>query len=264
MGMKIYDDSTLIKVEGVSQIFTVGGEKIVGLKEANFSIKANSFNIIYGPSGSGKSTLLDILAGLKAPTTGSVTVNGQDIYALSPDELARYRANQVGFVHQANHWIKSLNVLQNIIVPLFFLGYKRKEAEKLARQALEQVNMTEYATKRPILLSDGEQQRLGMARALANGPLFIIADEPTGNLDSENSARIMKLLLSSQAIFRRTIIVVTHNMEYISLADHLLKITDGVVEDIPPNQTAAEIKVLLNEVNEKIKQQAELKRHANF
>lgn len=259
----IVDSTTLIKVENVGQTFDIGDEKVTALKDINFEIQANSFNIILGPSGSGKSTLLDILAGLQAPTSGKVIVEGSDIYSLPPDALAHYRANRVGFVHQTNHWIKSLNVIENLSVPLFFLGYPRKKAERLASLALDRVNMASYAKKSPLSLSGGEQQRLGMARALANDPLFIIADEPTGNLDSENGSHIMKLLLSCQTEFRRTVIVVTHNMEYISLADHLLRITDGSVQDIPKSSTQAEIAVLLKDVNARIKEQAELKKHAN-
>ncbi|RTK94591.1 ABC transporter ATP-binding protein [Candidatus Saccharibacteria bacterium] len=259
---KTYDDSVLMSVTGVNQVFDVGDEKVTVLTDINFDIKANSFNIIYGSSGSGKSTLLDILAGLKAPSSGQVIVGGKDIYALSPDELAAHRANKVGFVHQANYWIKSLNVLDNVTVPLFFLGYTKKEGLKMAMQALDYVGMASYAKKSPIMLSGGEQQRIGMARALANSPLLIIADEPTGNLDSENSRNIMKLLIDSQAVFRRTVIVVTHNMGYITLADHLLKIEDGRVLDVAPDKTSAQIKTLMNEVEQEIKQNKELKRHA--
>lgn len=260
----IVDDTTLIKVQDVDQTFTLGDkEKFTALSNVNFTIQANSFNIILGPSGSGKSTLLDILAGLQAPSSGKVIVEGSDIYALPADALAHYRANRVGFVHQTNYWIKSLNVIENLSVPLFFLGYPRRKAEKLAMLALERVNMERYAKKYPVMLSGGEQQRLGMARALANDPLFIIADEPTGNLDSENGSLIMKLLLTCQTELRRTVIVVTHNMEYISLADHLLKISDGTVQDVPSTGTQAEIQALLNDVVIRIKEQAELKRHAS-
>lgn len=256
------DETQVIEVRNVQQAFKVGEEVVVALREVNFSIQANSFNIIYGPSGSGKSTLLDLLAGLQAPSVGNVIVEGRDIYALPPDELAHYRANRVGFVHQTNHWIKSLNVIENLSVPLYFLGYSKRKSAKLAKIALERVNMGSYAKKYPMLLSGGEQQRLGMARALVNDPLFIIADEPTGNLDTENGDAIMKLLLTCQTEFRRTVILVTHNMEYISLADHLLRINDGVVDDIPKSSAQKEMNVLLEDIKRRINEQAELKKHA--
>lgn len=258
----IIDETKVIELAGVQKQFKVGEEIVVALRDVNFSIQANSFNIIYGVSGSGKSTLLDLLAGLQPPSSGSITVEGRDIYALSSDELAHFRANRVGFVHQTNYWIKSLNVIENLSIPLYFLGYSRKKAAKLAEIALERVNMGSYAKKYPVLLSGGEQQRIGMARALVNDPLFIIADEPTGNLDTQNGDAIMKLLLACQTEFRRTVILVTHNMEYISLADHLLRINDGLVEDIPKSNTQKEMNALLADIKRRIKEQAELKKNA--
>ncbi|MCA9348466.1 ABC transporter ATP-binding protein, partial [Candidatus Saccharibacteria bacterium] len=210
------DSTDIIKVSNVSQGFVSGDEQISVLKKVNFTIKANSFNIVFGPSGSGKSTLLNVIAGLQAPTEGSVEIGGVDPYSLNKDELARFRASRVGFMHQTNHWVKSLNVLENVSLPLYFLGYSKDKATKLAEVALDRVNMGSYAKKTPMFLSGGEQQRIGAARALANDPLFIIADEPTGNLDSVHGDMIMNLLLNAQSEFRRTIIVVTHNMEYIS------------------------------------------------
>lgn len=259
MGGAIIDKTKIIQLSNVHKQFKVGDETIVALKNVSFFIQANSFNIIYGSSGSGKSTLLDILAGLQKPTSGSITIEGRDIYTLSPDDLAHFRANRIGFVHQTNYWIKSLNVIENLSVPLYFLGYSRKQASRLAGIALDRVSMGSYAKKYPIFLSGGEQQRIGMARALVNDPLFIIADEPTGNLDTKNGDEIMKLLLACQTEFRRTVILVTHNMEYISLADHLLRVTDGVLEDIPKSSTQKEMDTLLDSIKHRIKEQTELK-----
>lgn len=257
------NQSDILQVKGVEQSFKVGEETIPVLKNVNFAITANSFTLIFGPSGSGKSTLLNVLAGLQPPTSGSVEIEGRNIYTLRSDELAHLRANRVGFVHQTNHWIKSLNVIENISVPLYFLGYTKNKAEKLARVALERVNMANYAKKSPLLLSGGEQQRIAMARALANDPLFIIADEPTGNLDTQNGDIIMNLLLNCQTEFRRTIILVTHNLEYISLADHLLRIQDGQIEDIPSRDTSKVMNMLMKDVEGRISQLLEVKKHAN-
>lgn len=259
----LIDETVVIQADDIQQQFIVGDEVVPVLKGINFSIQANSFNIIFGPSGSGKSTLLNVLAGLQSPTTGKLLVEGRDIYALSPDELAHFRANRVGFVHQTNHWIRSLNVIENISVPLYFLGYSRAKAAKLAQVALDRVSMSAYAKKMPMVLSGGEQQRLGMARALANDPLFIIADEPTGNLDTVNGDMIMNMLLNAQTEFRRTVVVVTHNMEYVSLADHLLKIQDGLIEDIQSRDVHNVTDVLVDEIKERINHLSEVKKNAS-
>lgn len=220
-------EPTIIELDTVNQSFAVGDEVMDILHDINFKIQQKSFNIIYGPSGSGKSTVLNILTGLQKPSEGKVTFNGQQLYTLSPDELAHFRANEIGIVYQQNYWVKSLSVLENVAMPLFFVGYGRKEARAKAYEALDLVKMRDYAHKRPTLLSGGEQQRVAMARALVNDPLFVIADEPTGSLDSKNGDMIMNLLRQCQSELGRTIILVSHNMEYIPLADHLLRIEDG-------------------------------------
>ena len=220
----------IINLENISQLFTVGDETVTVLKKVDFTLKEKTFNIIYGPSGSGKSTLLNILTGLQKPTTGTVQYNGSRLYELSPDKLAHFRANQIGIVYQQNFWVKSLNAIENVALPLLFSGQSRASAMKRARTALGLVDMQTYAKKNPSFLSGGEQQRVAMARALVNDPLFIIADEPTGSLDSTNGDMIMALLERCRSELGRTIILVTHNMEYIPLADHLLHIEDGAVK----------------------------------
>ena len=220
---------TIISIKDVSQNFKSGDETISVLKKVDFSIEKQTFNIIYGPSGSGKSTLLNILTGLQKPTTGQVQFDGSFLYELTPDELAYFRANEIGIVYQQNIWVKSLNVIENVAIPLYYSGMGRIAAAKKAREALDKVGMTSYAKKHLSTLSGGEQQRVAMARALVNDPLFIIADEPTGSLDSTNGDMIMGLLQKCQTELDRTIILVTHNMEYIPLADHLLHIQDGAV-----------------------------------
>lgn len=259
----VIDDTNILQASDVSVNFKVNGEIVKSLKQASFTIKANSFNIIYGPSGSGKSTLLNVIAGLQPPTSGRVTVQGQDLYGMNNDELAHFRATRVGFIHQTNYWVKSLNVLDNIALPLFSLGFSRAKAYKIAMGTLGRVEMAQYASKYPSVLSGGEQQRLAMARALANDSLFIIADEPTGNLDSKAGDYIMRLLLSCQTEFRRTIILVTHNMEYISFADHLLSIQDGQVEDISKSATRTITDKLISETKLRINQLAKVKAHAS-
>lgn len=250
----------MIKASGLHQMFKHGSEQTVALKEASFVISEDSCNIVFGPSGSGKSTLLNIISGIQPPTRGTVVVGGRDIYKLKPDELARFRAKEVGFIYQSNYWIKSLNVIENVAVPLFFLGYNRKQAVKVAAIALERVNMSSYAKKNPIFLSDGEQQRVAAARALVSNPKIIIADEPTGNLDTNSGDVIMSLLLKSQIDSGGALIVVTHNMEYLSLADHLLKIQDGKLEDIKDEDSKGVIDTLILEVQYRVRELLRMKK----
>lgn len=264
MKRKIIDESVILQTKDITMNFKVGQEFITPIKSVDIAIQANSFNIIYGASGSGKSTLLNILGGLQEPSNGMVEVQGKDLYKLPPDEIARYRANHVGFIHQTNNWIKSLTVLDNVALPLYALGFSRKKAASVAASSLERVGMKSYMNKLPGLLSGGEQQRVAMARALVNDPLFIIADEPTGNLDTTNGDNIMKLLLNCQSEFRRTIILVTHNMEYIPFADHLLRINDGVVEDIKKDDTNRVTDELVKMTKQRIAQLSKIKVEALY
>jgi len=250
----------IIKAENIKQIFLHNGETTVALKDASFSIFENSCNIIFGPSGSGKSTMLNIISGMQSPTEGSVSVYGHNIYKLNSDDLAHFRAKDVGFIHQSNFWVKSLNVIENVSVPLFFLGFSRRKAEKIAAEALNRVGMRAFAKKNPIYLSDGEQQRVAAARALVNKPLIIIADEPTGNLDTNSGDEIMSLLLKSQISTNGVLIIVTHNMEYLSLADHLLRTQDGNVEDIKEEMSKGLIDTLILEVQYRASQLLKMKR----
>ena len=222
----------LIDAKSIYQDFTLGKDVVHILKDVTFDMKYGSFNIIYGPSGSGKSTLLNILTGLQKPTRGSITFDDQDVYSMKPDQLAHFRGNRIGIVYQQNYCVKSLTVIDNVSMPLYFLGYQRKEAHKLAKKSLERVGMEASADQYPTRLSGGEQQRVAMARALVNDPMFIIADEPTGSLDSKNGDMIMNLLQKANKEQGRTIILVTHNMEYLPLANHLLHIQDGTVQTL--------------------------------
>jgi ABC-type lipoprotein export system ATPase subunit len=223
---------SLVKVTGLNQKFGQGEDAVNVLSNVDFELPAASFSIIYGQSGSGKSTLLNVLSGLQPPTTGTVTFGNQNIYTLTPDELAHFRAHRIGIVYQQNYWVHSLNVIDNVAMPLYFIGYPRKLAQELAEIALERVQMQTYVKKYPVLLSGGEQQRIAMARAIVNDPMFIIADEPTGSLDSKNGDMIINLLQNANSQQRRTIVLVTHNMEYLPLATHLLHIQDGQVQTV--------------------------------
>lgn len=221
----------LIKARDINQSFKVGEDTVDILKNVNFDMLSNSFNVIYGVSGSGKSTLLNILTGLQRPTSGTILFSNDNIYTFKPDKLARFRASSIGIIYQQNFWVQSLNVVENVALPLYFLGYGKSQAHSMAITALEKIDMQAYAKSSPSHMSGGEQQRVAVARALVNDPSFIIADEPTGSLDTKNGDKVMELLSSIHKDSHRTIILVTHNMEYLPLADNLLHVQDGAVEN---------------------------------
>lgn len=242
----------IIEATSISQSFGEEGVRFMALQEVSFKILHNSFTVIYGPSGSGKSTLLNILTGLQPPTTGKIVYNNQNIYDLDSDSLAQFRASRIGIIYQQNYWVKSLSVVENVALPLFFRGYNRALAKELALISLERVRMQDYASKNPTLLSGGEQQRVAVARALVNDPMIIIADEPTGSLDSKNGDLIMDLLHKAQTESMRTIILVTHNMEYLPLANHLLHIQDGKVQELQAGSIQATVDGLMTDMKQRI------------
>ncbi len=229
-------DNQLIEVQGVVQSYKVGTGILPVLKNVSFTIPRGSFTIIHGPSGSGKTTLLNVIAGLEKPDQGTVRYKDQNIYNLTPEELAHFRAKVLGVVHQANYWVQSLNVLENVALPLFFLGYNRENAEREALESLRRVGMDIHKDKLPTLLSGGEQQRVSMARALVSNPTYIVADEPTGNLDSKNGEIIMQLLKYFHEKLQRTIILVTHNQEYLPYGTQIIRLKDGAVAQIAPHE----------------------------
>ena len=241
-----------IESHNMTLTFATGEDTVTAVKDATISIPSGVFTIIYGASGSGKSSLLNVVSGLQNPTKGSLRFNGDNLYDRTPNELASFRAEQLGIVYQTNYWVKSLNVLENVAMPLYFLGYSKAGAHKLALEALDQVNMKTYAKKYPTLLSGGEQQRVAMARAIVSDPPVIIADEPTGNLDSKNGDMIMGLLTKLNAEKGKTIILVTHNLEYLALAHHLIEIQDGVVTEVDDNAIAPTVKNMLTDMRKRI------------
>lgn len=245
----------LIQSRGINKQFQTKSGTIKVLNDINFSITENSFTIIFGPSGSGKSTLMNVLTGLEPPTSGTLEIAGEEVYKLNNDERAHFRAKHMGIVHQENYWIKSLSVLENVAMPLYLSGSTKEEALKEARVTLEQVGMAKYAEHRPTVLSGGQQQRVSMARALVASPDLILADEPTGSLDSRNGRMIMDLLLSCQKNLGRTIVLITHNIEYLPLSDKQLYIADGQVTESGRGQKVPDgiMQSLQHQINELVK-----------
>ena len=222
---------SIIKIENVEKTYEVpGGAGIKILDGVNLTIDSTDFAIIYGASGSGKSTLLHHIAGLELPTNGKIVVRDTDITKLNAEERAVFRGGKLGMVYQFWYWAKALTVLENVAMPLFITGVDESIALKKAMNVLEEVGVAQFAHKNPLQLSGGEQQRVCIARALVNNPWIIIADEPTGNLDTHNSDQIIALFQDLNKNKKRTIIMVTHNLAYLPLASKTIAMKDGKVE----------------------------------
>jgi putative ABC transport system ATP-binding protein len=215
----------MIELRGVSKTVESGGRPLTILHPLDVAIPSGRFLAVVGPSGSGKSTLLGLLAGLDAPSTGQILIDGIDITTLSEDALARLRGEKIGFVFQFFHLVPSLTAFENILVPMEIAG--RRDATDRARLLLEEVGLSDRGHHYPSQLSGGEQQRVAIARALANDPSIVLADEPTGNLDSTTGRYIMDLLLAVRRSRSSTLVLVTHDAELASLADSRLTLRDG-------------------------------------
>jgi putative ABC transport system ATP-binding protein len=217
----------VIELRDVSKTVMSGSEPLTILHPLTFQIARGRFLAVVGPSGSGKSTLLGLIAGLDAPTSGHVLIDGVDITRLDEDALARLRGEKIGFVFQFFHLIPSLTAYENVAVPMEIAGVA--DPRRRAEQLLEEVGLTGRAHHYPAQLSGGEQQRVAIARALANDPPIVLADEPTGNLDSSNGRHIMELLRTIHRGRGTTVVLVTHDAELAALADLRLVLRDGRV-----------------------------------
>jgi putative ABC transport system ATP-binding protein len=215
----------MIELRGVSKTVQSGDHPLTILHPLDYSIAAGQFVAIVGPSGSGKSTLLGLLAGLDAPTSGQIVIDGTDITRLDEDALARLRGEKIGFVFQFFHLVPSLTAVENISVPMEIAG--RRDAMARATQLIAEVGLADRAHHYPSQLSGGEQQRIAIARALANHPPIVLADEPTGNLDSGTGRIILDLLLNVRRTRGATLVLVTHDAELAALADTRLILRDG-------------------------------------
>jgi putative ABC transport system ATP-binding protein len=226
----------MIELRGVSKTVQSGDHPLTILHPLNYSIAPGQFVAIVGPSGSGKSTLLGLLAGLDAPSTGQIIIDGTDITTLGEDALARLRGEKIGFVFQFFHLVPSLTAVENISVPMEIAG--RRDAMARARQLIGEVGLADRAHHYPSQLSGGEQQRIAIARALANAPPIVLADEPTGNLDSGTGRIILDLLLNVRRTRGATLVLVTHDAELAALADTRLTLRDGRQVDVPMGVTS--------------------------
>ena len=215
----------ILKVEHLSKIYGQGENEVRALDDVSFSVEKGQFVAIIGPSGSGKSTLLHILGGVDRPTSGKVWLEGQDVFAQNEEQLAIFRRRQVGLIYQFYNLIPVLDVTENITLPVLLDG-RKVNGERL-QKLLETLNLTDRAHHLPNQLSGGQQQRVSIGRALMNAPAVVLADEPTGNLDSKNSQEIVELLKKSNREYGQTLIVITHDESIALQADRILAIEDG-------------------------------------
>ncbi|MHB1318610.1 MAG: ABC transporter ATP-binding protein [Anaerolineae bacterium] len=220
----------LLVADRLCKTYGMGEARVDALKEASFSVARGEFVAIVGPSGSGKSTLLNLLGGLDAPTSGTVYLAGQDIHAMREEALAVYRRRQIGFVFQAYNLVPELNVEENIALPLL-LDYRRPDPAYI-EELMGVLGLLDRRHHLPHQLSGGQQQRVAIGRALATQPALILADEPTGNLDSRNSREVIGLMKLSVERYQQTLLMITHNPAYASYADRVLGVEDGVVSDL--------------------------------
>jgi putative ABC transport system ATP-binding protein len=221
----------VMDVREITKILPLGREHIDILKGISFQILNSEFISIVGPSGSGKSTLLGIIAGLDNPTTGQVLIDGVDITRMSEGKLAEVRNSKIGMVFQAFNLIPTLTAQENVEVPLYVGKHKGSPAER-AKELLDLVHLSHRLSHRPNQLSGGEQQRVAIARALATDPAFVIADEPTGNLDAQNGENILQLIAYLRAQTGKTFIIATHDPAVASHADRAIRIVDGKIAAI--------------------------------
>ena len=220
----------ILRVENLSKIYGKGNQQVKALDGVSFSVAKGQFVSIIGPSGSGKSTLLHILGGVDRPTEGKVFLNGQDVYARNDEQLAIFRRRQVGLIYQFYNLIPELDVEENISLPLLMDG--RKPDPKALEEMIHNLGLEERRHNLPNQLSGGQEQRVSIGRALLTSPALVLADEPTGNLDSTRSQEIVTLLRESNRRFQQTLIVITHDENIALQADRMLSIEDGrIVRD---------------------------------
>jgi lipoprotein-releasing system ATP-binding protein len=220
----------ILKAENIQKSFSIGKNPNLNvLKGIDLNIKNGEINLIIGASGAGKSTLLHILGGLDKPTEGSVFYDDQKISDLSDEKLAQFRNKEVGFVFQFHHLLPEFTALENVCLPAMILKKDLKSITKSALKILEEVGLSERINHKPNELSGGEQQRVAVARALINSPKIVFADEPSGNLDTENSKSLHNLIFNLRNKYSQTFVIVTHNQELIEKADNVYKIVDGKI-----------------------------------
>ena len=230
----------IIEIKGLKREFAVGSEIVKALKGVDVSVMKNEYLAMMGPSGSGKSTLMNLLGCLDTPTAGAYNLNGTDVSSLKDDDLAEIRNKEIGFIFQTFNLLPRLTALENVSLPLVYAGYNSEDRKIKAQVVLEKVGLGDRMDHRPNQLSGGQRQRVAVARALVNNPSIILADEPTGNLDSKTSLDIMRLFEEIHKM-GNTLIVVTHEEEVASHAHRILRLRDGMVESDLKNENIVKL-----------------------
>ena len=221
---------TVLETKDLKKYYGSGDTQVKALDGVDLTVENGEFVAIVGTSGSGKSTLLHMLGGLDRPTGGTVTVDGRELFALKDEELTIFRRRKIGFVFQAYNLVPVLSVYENIVLPLKLDG--RKIAREFTDQMIESLGLKEKRYQMPNTLSGGQQQRVAVARALITRPAIVLADEPTGNLDSKNSQDVMELLMKASRYYQQTILMITHNEHLSANVDRVLRVKDGVLSDL--------------------------------
>ena len=220
----------ILRAEGLCKVYGTGEARVEALKQVSFSMQRGEFAAVVGASGSGKSTLLNCVGGLDDVNAGKVFLNGRDLFAMDENERTIFRRRNIGFIFQSFHLIPELNVEQNIIFPIL-LDYKKPDQQRVD-EILHVLGLTDRRKHLPGQLSGGQQQRVAIGRALITRPALVLADEPTGNLDSQSSQDVMDLLCKASRYYQQTVLMITHNMNLTSYADRVFRVTDGELNEL--------------------------------
>ncbi len=235
--------SPIIEVENLSKVYGTDDTQNKALDNVSLKIYSGEYIVFFGPSGCGKSTFLNCIAGIEIPSSGKVIIRGDDISKFSRKELAKYRNKKIGIIFQSFNVLKSFNVIENIALPQIFNGTSKKIRTKRAEHLLSMFGLSALGKRIPTELSGGQQQRVAIARALVNNPWILIADEPTGNLDSKSSEEVMDLLQKLNSKSKRTVVLVTHNPDHLKYANRVIHLADGKITKEETKKKAHEINV---------------------
>lgn len=220
----------VLQVKKLCKVYGTGESAVKALQNVSFSMEKGEFAAVVGESGSGKSTLLNCIGGLDMPTSGNVLLEGTDLFSMKEEQRTLFRRRNIGFIFQSFHLIEELNVEQNMIFPLL-LDHQKPDSERVG-ELLDILGLTGRRHHLPCQLSGGQKQRTAIGRALMTRPMLVLADEPTGNLDSQNSREVMELLLRASRHYQQTVLMITHNMQLSASVDRVLKVRDGKLQDL--------------------------------
>ena len=224
--------ANVIEIDGLRKVYRIGAERVIAIDHIDLTISRGEVCCLLGPSGSGKSTLLNMIAGLEKPTRGNIDVMGERVSSMGETRLAKFRQRKMGFVFQAYNLLPALTAVENVSLPLMFRGESRRKRKKAAMKMLDMVGLRTHAKHKPPQMSGGQQQRVGIARAFVSDAPIILADEPTGNLDSKTTAELMNLIIGRARELGQTLLIVTHDTRIAEYADRIVHIFDGRIAKI--------------------------------